>query len=127
MAGQPKTRAKRAALAALAAERKALEPPPPPPEVPLVAGTAGVDLKIRSNGAAGCYGLTAWSERGREFIKRHVLPLQSAGAAADCVWFDDTEAPAVQTELRASGLVVVMGIGPGEDEMDVPATRDWVR
>lgn len=127
MPGQPKTRAKRAALAALAAERKALEPPSPAPEVPLVAGAAGVDLKIRSNGAACSYGLTAWSERGREFINRHVLPLPSATVGVDGVWFDHAEAPAVQASLRGSSLVVVMGIGPEEAGDDVPATQDWVR
>lgn len=28
--------------------------------------------------------------------------------------------------MRACGLAIVMGIGPGEDKMDVPATSDWV-
>lgn len=127
MPGQPKTRAKRAASATLATERKALEPPPPAPEVPLVAGTVGVDLKIRSNGAACSYGLTAWSEQGREFIKRHILPLPSATVGADGVWFDHAEASAVQASLRGSRLAVVMGIGPEEAGDDVPATQDWVR
>ena len=128
MPGQPKTRAKRAALAALAAERRASEPPPPPPHVPLVAGTAGIDLKIRSNGAACSYGLTSWSERGRAFIERHVLPLPSATVGVDGVWFEHGEDTCtVRAAMRACGLAIVMGIGPEAAGDDVPVTRDWVR
>lgn len=124
MAGQPEARAKRAALVAA---QKASEQPQQLPEVPVVAGTVGVDLKIRSNGAACSYGLTAWSERGRDFITRNVLPLASATVGTDAVWFDSGENTCtVRAAMRDCGLSIVMGIGPGEDIMDVPATRDWV-
>jgi hypothetical protein len=78
-------------------------------------GTPGIDLKLRSNGAAGAYALTPWTPAGLAFIQAHVLSLPSAAAGEDCVWFSDGEAGEVRSAYRESGLRLVAGNGAEPD------------
>jgi hypothetical protein len=76
-------------------------------------GRPGFDLKLRRLGAAGFWGLTAWTSRGRRFLEDHVVTLDGAIADGDCVWFPERHAPIAA--FARSGLRLVAGTGGSSD------------
>lgn len=128
MAGSPKKRARQEA-ARLEQERARLAAPRPTlADIPLVAGTQGIDLKLRSIGPACQYGLTAWTEAGRQFIADHVLTKSSAGIGNEAVWFSDgRHADEIREALRSTGLRCVAGVGAEPDDRDIANFNGWGR
>jgi hypothetical protein len=94
-------------------------------KTPLIPGTPGIDLKLRSGGAAGAYGLTAWTEAGWQFLAAHVLSLPDAVAASDAVWFPDTATSDIKAKMKAAGLRCVAGVGAEPDEHDLEGFNGW--
>ena len=68
MAGSPKKWAREEEKRREQEEAARNRPRPTIADIPLVNGAGGVDLKLRSVGASGAYGLMAWTEAGRQFL-----------------------------------------------------------
>ena len=127
MAGSPKKRAREEAKRREQEEAARNRPQPTIADIPLVKGAEGIDLKLRSVGASGAYGLTAWTQAGREFLAEYVLSLPSVGIGNEAVWFSDREADLVCDALRQTALRCVAGIGAEPDPADIEGFNGWGR
>ena len=125
MAGSPKKRTREEAKRREQEEAARNRPQPTIADIPLVKGAEGIDLKLRSVGAAGAYGLTAWTEAGREFLAEHVLTVSGAGIGNEAVWFSDREADIIRDALRRTSLRCVAGIGAEPDPGDMEGFNGW--
>ena len=127
MVGSPKKRARQEANRREQEEAARNRPRPTVADIPLVKGTPGIDLKLRSVGAAGAYGLTAWTEAGRQFLAEKVLSLPSATIGNEAVWFRDRETDFIRDALLDTTLRCVAGIGAEPDPEDMEDFNFWGR